>query len=134
MGVLWVVDKEILDLVNTDASVGFVRIACVLLFVAIGIIYVSNIMHTIFGFATYRKDPQFITYSTTHPICNKILFVLCIILQHTIFSLYFSHFLNLTPFRARLKNPHCLSCLNYIWGLALVANILALAAGLILVA
>lgn len=105
-----------------------------LLFVAVGVIYVSNILHAVFGCATFRNDPQFTTYSTSHRISNILLFITCILLQHTTFVLYFSHFMNLSPFRATLKNPFLLSnYLNYIWSLALVANILAFIIGIILI-
>ena len=36
-------------------------------------------------------------------------------------------------FRAWLKNIHCLACVNYIWGIALVGNIIGLVAGVLFI-
>lgn len=40
-----------------------IKIALYLIVIALVIIYVSNILHSIFAYATFRKDPLFQKYS-----------------------------------------------------------------------
>lgn len=105
-----------------------------LLISALVIIYLSNVLHSIFGGATFRKDPLFETYSSKHAIVNKLIFAVALITEHLGFTIYFSRLFNLSWFRASLKDLHCLACLNYFWGIALVGNILGLIAGIIMAA
>lgn len=119
--------------VITEAYV-YVRIALYLLIAALAIIYVSNILHAILGCGTFRKDPLFETYSQKHGLANKFIFILSLLFQHTFFVVYFCRLFNFSVFRAWLKTQHSLDCINYLWGMALVGNILGAIAGILIVA
>lgn len=58
---------------------------------------------------------------------------MAILFEHLVFVLYFCRMFNLSWFRSWLKNFYCLSCLNYLWGFALVGNIFGVIAGIIII-
>ncbi len=56
-----------------------------------------------------------------------------ILFQHLLFVFYFCRMFNLSWFRAWLQNTHCLICINYLWGIALVSNLLGVVSGIIII-
>lgn len=58
---------------------------------------------------------------------------MAILFQHLIFVFYFCRMFNLSWFRAWLQNTHSLICINYLWGIALVANLLGVISGIIII-
>lgn len=117
----------------TTTSYMSVRIGLYLLIISLALIYLTNFLHLVFSFATYRKDSAFVKYVRKHPWANRIIFLLALIFQHMIFVLYFCRWFNFSVFRAGLQTLHSLSCLNYIWGLALVGNIIGIVSGILLI-
>ena len=72
----------------------------IILVAGIGLNYVSNILHSIFSFATYRKDDSFREWAGKHKCANWLIFIISLLTEHLFFVIYFSRMFNLPFFKA----------------------------------
>ena len=105
----------------------------IILIAGIGLNYVSNILHSVFSFATYRKDDSFREWAAKHKCGNWVIFFIYLLTEHLFFVIYFSRMFNLPVFKATVLEIQSLSCQNYFWALALISNIVAIASGFALI-
>ena len=99
-----------------------------------GINYLSNILHSIFSFATFRGDTSFKIWSAKHKCGNWTIFFITLVTEHLFFVLYFSRIFNFPVFRSAVSDVNSLSCLNYFWVLAIFSNLLAIISGILTIA
>lgn len=118
---------------SSITTITFPKIIVALLLTAIVIIFITNVLHCIFSFATYRKDPSFCIYTAKHPVANRIIQMLALFTHHLCFTLYFCRLFNLSVFKATLSDVTVLNCLNYFWGISMVGSLIAIVAGLLAV-